>query len=134
VDRRQRTIAAIIVGLTVFATVFAVAASLNVTASSLGAGTGTVASCDTDGVTASFDTTYSPSAAGYKVTLVHVTGIATPGCDGRTMKVTLVGAADASLAEVTVTLATPAASPTNFDFTSDNVLASAVLKVSVVVA
>jgi len=134
VDRRQRTIAAIIVGLTVFATVFAVAASLNVTASSLGAGTGTVASCDTDGVTASFDTTYSPSDAGYKVTLVHVTGIATPGCDGRTMKVTLVGAADAALAEVTVTLATPAASPTNFDFTSDNVLASAVLKVSVVVA
>jgi hypothetical protein len=100
----------------------------------LRAGTATVASCDTDGVATSFDTSYSASAAGYKVTTVHVTGIATPGCDGKTMKVTLIGAADASLAEVTVTLATPAASPTNFDFSGDNVLASAVLKVSVVVA
>jgi hypothetical protein len=133
-DRRKRTVIALIVGLTVFATVFAVAASLNVTASTLGAGTGTVASCDTDGVATTFDTSYSASAAGYKVTTVHVTGIATPGCDGKTMKVTLVGAADASLAEVTVALATPAASPTNFDFTADNVLASAVLKISVVVA
>jgi hypothetical protein len=133
-DHRNRVIIAVITAVTVFATVFAVAASLNVTAATLGAGTGTVASCDTDGVATAFDTTYSASAAGYKVTIVHVTGIATPGCDGKTMKVTLVGAADASLAEVTVTLATPAASPTNFDFTSSNVLASAVLKVSVVVA
>jgi hypothetical protein len=131
---RTRVVIAVITALTVFATVFAVAASLNVTASTLGAGTGTVASCDTDGVTTSFDTTYSATAAGYKVTTVHIAGITTPACDGKTMKVTLVGAADASLAEVTVTLATPVASPTNFDFTSDNILASAVLKVSVVVA
>ncbi len=133
-NRRTRLAIAIITGLTVFATVFAVAASLNVSAATLGAGTGTVASCDTDGVTTTFDTAYAAAAAGYRVTIVHVSGIATPGCDGKTMKVTLVGAADASLAEDTVTLATPAASPTNFDFTSDNVLASAVLKVSVVVA
>jgi hypothetical protein len=132
--RRNRLIVALIVGVTVFATVFALAASLNVTASTLGAGTGTVASCDTDGVTTSFDTSYSATAAGYRVTIVHINGITTPACDGKTMKVTLVGAADASLAEVTVTLATPVAAPTNFDFTSDSVLASAVLKVSVVVA
>ena len=133
-NRRHRVIIAVVTGLTVFATVFAVAASMNVTASHLGAGTGTAASCDTDGVTTSFDTTYSAAAAGYKVSVVHVTGIATPGCDGRTMKITLVGASDASLAEVTVSLATPVAAPTNFDFTGDNILASAVLKVSVVVA
>jgi hypothetical protein len=132
--RRNRLAIALITGLTVFATVFAMAASLNVTASTLGAGTGTVASCDTDGVATSFDTAYSATAAGYKVTTVHIAGIATPSCDGRTMKVTLIGAADAALAEVTVTLATPAANPTSFDFTSANVLASAVLKVSVVVA
>ena len=133
-NRRNRIIIAVITGLTVFTTVFAVAASLSVTASTLGAGTGTVASCDTNGVTTSFDTAYSAAVAGYEVTTVHVSGIATPGCDGLTMKVTLVGAADAALAEVTVTLATPAASPTDFDFTSDNVLAASVLKVSVVVA
>jgi hypothetical protein len=133
-NRRNRIIIALITGVTVFATVFAVAASLNVTAATLGAGTGTVASCDTDGVATSFDTSYSASAAGYRVTIVHIAGIATPACDGKTMKVTLVGASDASLAEVTATLATPVAAPTNFDFTSDNILASAVLKVSVVVA
>lgn len=133
-NRRNRIVIAIITGITVFATVFAAAASLNVTAANIGAGTASAASCDTDGVATSFDTTYSAAAAGYKVTTLHVTGITTPACDGRTMKITLVGASDASLAEVTVTLGTPAASPTNFDFSSDNILASAVLKVSVVVA
>ncbi|MDP9270618.1 MAG: hypothetical protein M3P14_06580 [Chloroflexota bacterium] len=131
---RKRLAIAAIVGVTVFATVYAVAASLGVTASSLGAGTATTASCDTDGVATSFDTTYSSTAAGYKVTTAHVTGIATPGCDGRTMKVTLIGAGDASLAEVTATLATPVADPTNLDFSGSNILASAVLKVSVVIS
>jgi len=134
VARRYRLLIATIVGIMVFATVFAVAASLTVTPSSLGAGTGTVSSCDTNGVATSFDTTYSAVAVGYKVTTVHVTGIATPGCDGLTMKVTLIGAGDASLAEQTVTLATPAASPTDLDFTADNVLAALVLKVSVVIS
>lgn len=132
--RRRRALIALIVGIMVFAIVFAVAASLSVTSSSLGAGTGTVASCDTNGVATSFDTTYDAAAVGYEVTTVHVTGIATPGCDGLTMKVTLVGAGDASLAEQTVTLATPAASPTDLTFSGDNVLAALVLKVSVVIS
>ena len=132
--RRYRLLIAAIVGIVVFATVFGVAASLSVTPSSLGAGTGTVSSCDANGVATSFDTSYSAAAAGYKVTTVHVTGIATPGCDGLTMKVTLIGAGDASLAEVTATLATPAADPTNLNFSADNVLASLVLKVSVVIS
>ena len=132
--RRTRIAIAIVVGLTVFSTVFAVAASLNITAASLGAGTATVSSCDTDGIATSFDTTYSVAAVGYKVTTVHVTGIATPGCDGRTMKITLIGAGDAALAEQSITLATPAADPTNVSFSADNVLASAVLKISAVIA
>lgn len=133
-NRRQRLLIAAIVGTTVFATVFAVAASLGITATSLGAGTATVASCDTNGVTTSFETTYSATAAGYLVTTLHVAGIATSGCDGLTMKVTLIGAADASLAERTVTLATPAANPTDLNFTADNVLAASVVKISIVIA
>jgi len=134
VARRRRALIALIVGIMVFAIVFAVAASLSVTSSSLRAGTGTVASCDTNGVATSFDTTYDATAVGYEVTTVHVAGIATPGCDGLTMKVTLIGAADASLAEQTVILATPAADPTDLDFSADNVLAALVLKVSVVIS
>ena len=133
-DRRTRIVAALIVAIVVFATSFAIAASLSVTTNGLGAGTGTVASCDTNGVATSFDTSYSSAVAGYKVTTVHVTGIATPGCDGLSIKVTLIGTSDASLAEETATIATPAADPTNVSFSSDNVLASAVLKVSVVIA
>ena len=131
--RRTRLLAAIIAGVTVFATVFAVAASLNVTSPTLGAGTATVASCDTDGVATSYTVTYTAAAGGYTVGSVTVTGIATPGCDGKTMKVTLVGSADASLAEQTVTLTTPAASPT-LSFAASNVLASAVVKIAVVIS
>jgi hypothetical protein len=134
VARRNRLLIAVIVGVMVFATVFAVAATLSVTPSSLGAGTGTVSSCDTNGVATSFDTTYSAAAGGYEVSTVHVAGIATPGCDGLTLRVTLVGAGDASLAEQTTALGTPATSPTDVSFAADNILASLVLKVSVVIA
>ena len=132
--RRIRLIAAAIAVITVFSTVFAVAASLTVTSSTLGAGTGTVASCDTDGVTTSYTVSYTAAAAGYTVGNVSVAGIATTGCDGKVMKVTLVGAADASLAEATVTLATPAANPTTLDFSASNVLAANVLKIAVVLS
>jgi hypothetical protein len=131
---RKRALLAAAAGLALFSIVFAVAASLNVSSATLGAGTATVASCDTDGVTASYDTAYSVSPIGYKVTTVHVAGIATPACDGKAMRVSLVGAGDALLAEQTMTLGTPAADPSNLTFTGDNVLASLVLKVSVVIA
>ena len=133
-NRRQRLVVAAIAGIVVFATVFAVAASLSITATSLGAGTATVASCDPDGVATAFDTAYSAAAGGYEVSTVHITGIATPACDGLTMKVTLIGAGDASLAEQTVTLATPAANPTNLNFATADVLAASVVKISVVIA
>lgn len=91
-----------------------------------------MASCDTDGVTTGYTVSYSAAAGGYAVSTVNVSGIATPDCNGRTMKVTLVGASDASLAEKTVTLGAPAADPTSFNFASDGVDAEDVVKVAVV--
>ena len=129
----RRLAIAIVAASIVFASVFGIAASLSVTSAGLGAGTADVASCDTNGVTAGYTVAYSATAAAYAVQTVSVTGIATPGCDGRTMKVTLVGAADVSLAEQTVTLTTPAADPTSFNFAASAVAAAAVLKVAVVV-
>ena len=67
------------------------------------------------------------------MTTVGVTGIATPACDGKTLMVTLLDDSDAVLAEKTVTLATPAADPTNLDFSADDVPASDVHKVAVVI-
>ena len=130
----RRLALALIVTAVTFSIIYGVAASLNVTANTLGSGTGSVTSCDTNGVATAYATAYEAAVAGYEVTTVSVTGVATPGCDGKSMKVTLIGAADASLAEQTVTLATPAADPTTVDFTSDNVLASGVVKVAVVIS
>lgn len=128
----RRLAVTIVAAATVFASVFGIAASLNVTAAGLGAGAATVASCDTDGVTTGYTVAYSAAAGGYAVSTVNVSGIATPDCNGRTMKVTLVGASDASLAEKTVTLGAPAADPTSFNFASDGVDAEDVVKVAVV--
>ena len=129
----RRVLVGVVAATIVFSTAFAAAASLTVNPAGLGAGTADVASCDTDGVGTTYTVSYSSSLAGYKVANVNVTGIATPGCDGRSMKVTLVGAGDASLAEQTTVLTTPAADPTTLSFASSDVLASLVLKVSVVI-
>jgi hypothetical protein len=125
---------ALIVGAVTFSMIYGVAASLGVSGNTLGSGTGSVTSCDSNGVSTSYATSYDATVAGYEVTTVSVTGIATPGCDGKSLKVTLVGTSDASLAEQTVTLATPAADPTTLNFASSNVLAGDVLKVSVVIS
>ena len=132
-NRRKRALVAALMALAIFSTAFAAAASLGVTSETLGAGTAAVASCDTNGVTTSYDTAYSASQPGYKVTTVHVTGIATPGCDAKSIRVTLMGAANASLAEQTATLATPAADPA-LNFSSSNVDAALVVSVAVVIS
>ena len=77
----------------------------------------------------SYNTSYSAAVPGYRVTTAPVATAA--GCANMAYKVTLTGAASASLAEVTGTLdATGAASP---DFSASNVAASAVTGVQVVV-
>ncbi|HUG48291.1 MAG TPA: hypothetical protein VMP67_07735 [Candidatus Limnocylindria bacterium] len=132
--QKERITISAIVAIAVFSIIYAVAASLNVSAGTLGAGSSDVTSCDSDGVATTFATTFSSSLGGYKVTTVSVTGVDTPACDGRTLKVTLFDAADQALGEQTVTLGTPAADPTNLDFNSDDVLASDVHKVAVVIS
>jgi hypothetical protein len=79
----------------VFGAVFAFAASLTVSPSSLGAGSGSVTSCD-----AAVGTTYSsPSfttGTGYTVNSVTVTGLDTAACAGQTVYVTLADSANGS--------------------------------------
>ena len=125
---------ALMVGAITFSIVYGVAASLSVSGNTLGSGTSSVTACDSNGVATSYATAYDSAVAGYEVTTVSITGIATPGCDGKSMKVTLVGSGDSSLGEQTVTLATPAADPTTLNFSSANVLASDVVKVAVVIS
>ncbi|MBD0328874.1 MAG: hypothetical protein ICV64_02070 [Thermoleophilia bacterium] len=135
-----RWILALTLGATAFATVFAFAASLTVTSGGLGAGNAAVTSCDTDGVNTSHGVTYA-ATTGYKVTTVTVTNIGVNGasangaCAGKSMRVQLTGASNASLGEKTVTLASPGTgSDSQVDFTANDVAASSVTGVHVVIS
>lgn len=111
-----------------FGAVTAFAATLSVTSKSLAAGTATVSTCNASAAV-TYNTTYASSLPGYKVTTAPVTTAS--GCSGMAFKVTLTGAGNTALAEVTGNLdPTGAASP---DFTTNNVAASAVTGVSVVI-
>lgn len=90
-----------IVGLTISS-----AASLNLSGGSVGAGTSVVAACQPTAtpITVSFVNTYSASAPGYAVTSVKL-GAIDAACAGQQLKVTLTGASNASLVELTGTAA-----------------------------
>ena len=109
--------------------VWAFAAALPITSKSLGAGSATVASCNA-GATITYNSAYSASLPGYKVTTAPVTSAA--ACAAMAYRVSLSGAAGVSLGEVTGTLdGTGAATP---DFTSANVSAASVTGVSGVIS
>ena len=122
---------AIIGGLITFSIVYGLAASLNLTTDSLGAATTTVASCQAATLTATYTSTYSATAPGYTVGTVTITGLAAT-CYSKAYKVTLSGAASASLGEATGT--TPA-SGTSFSATfAPAVAATSITGVNVVIS
>jgi hypothetical protein len=125
---RARFLAPVVVGAVVFGAVTAFAASMTVSSKSLGAGNVTVTTCNNNAAV-TYNVAYSATVPGYKVTTAPVTTAA--GCATMSYRVTLTGAGNASLGEVTGTLdGTGAASP---DFSSLNVSAANVTGVTVVV-
>lgn len=131
-NRSTRHIARFVVpavaGVVVFGAVTAFAATLSVNGKTLGSGNATVSSCNS-GATVTYTTAYSATLPGYKVATAPVTTAA--ACNGFAYKVTLTGAANASLAEVTGTLdASGNATP---DFSASNISAANVTGVSVVI-
>lgn len=126
--RGKRFLIPVTVGVVVFGAVTAFAATLTVNSKSLGAGNATVASCNSS-ASVTYNTSYSATLPGYKVTTAPVTSAV--ACATMSYKVTLTGAANASLGEVTGTLdASGNASP---DFTASNIAASGVTGISVVI-
>ncbi len=127
----KRIITAVLGGLLAFSVVYGLAASLNLTSDSLGAGTATVASCQAAVLNATYTSTYSAAAPGYTVGTVTVTGLAAT-CYSKPYKITLSGAASVSLGEATGT--TPS-SGTSFAATFAPALSAAsVTGVSVVIS
>ena len=124
----KRFLIPLVAGVVTFGAVTAFAATLSVSSKSLGSGNATVATCNAS-AQVSYNTAYSATLPGYKVSTTPVTTAA--GCATMSYKVTLTGAANASLGEITGTLdGTGAASP---DFSSSNIAASAVTGVSVAI-
>lgn len=91
----RRVMVGLVAATAAFAAVHAAAASLTVTSDLLGAGSAGVSSCDADGVSTAYTTGFD-ATAGYTVTQVTVTGIAS-GCGGLAVRVTLANSANASV-------------------------------------
>ncbi len=102
---RKFTIKAL-AGMTVFGAVFASAATLGgLTPDNLGAHDGSVAACDTTGVTTSYTSAWDATDQRYEVATVTVKGVA-DACDGQSLKVTVPGSDGASIADGTLTIPT----------------------------
>ncbi|MEO8252435.1 MAG: hypothetical protein ABI578_08165 [Chloroflexota bacterium] len=127
----KRIVTAILAGLLVFSVVFGLAASLNLTSDTLGAATTTVAACQAGALNATYTSTYSATAPGYTVGTVVVTGLAAT-CYSKPYKVTLSGAASASLGEATGT--TPGVGTTFTATFASAVSAASVVAVHVVIS
>jgi hypothetical protein len=106
---RKRTMIAILAGLLVFASVFAMAASLGgITSTEVGADNTVVAACDTDGVTTSYATGWDAVDKRYEITSVTV-GSVSDTCDGDTLSVTLTNAAGDQIGTGSLAIPTSAA-------------------------
>jgi hypothetical protein len=84
----RRAALAAVLGLAAAGGVLASAASLNVSGSSLGAGTTLIASCDTDGVHIKYTTAYDDASSAFRVTKLTVTDL-DPACYNKKISVTL---------------------------------------------
>lgn len=127
----KRLLAAAIIAVVSFSAVYGLAASLNLSSDGLGAGTATVAACQSGTLTATYTSSYSASTPGYTVGTVTVTGLATT-CYSKAYRITLYGSGGTSLGEATGT--TPS-SGTSFSATfSPAVAAASVTGVAVVLS
>jgi len=128
----RKILVAMGVGAVVGSAVFASAAGLTNTVPDLGASTTDVAACDTT-IATDFATAYESAIGEYEVTDVTVSGL-DAACEGADIDVQLVGAADAALGtEVSATVGTSETSKV-FSFASQNLKASDMVKVAVVIA
>jgi hypothetical protein len=129
----RRTLIGVVIAILVFAGVYGLAASLNVSSSSLGAGSAVVAACQSGTLAVSYTPAYSQSIPGYAATSVTVGNIDTSGaaCGGKAIRVTLVDTSNASLGESTGTVPTSGSAMT---FTLSGVSASSVAGVHVAIS
>lgn len=124
---------AVVASLTVFASVYGFAASLGISTSGLGADNKVVASCGS-GITFSYTTSYYSGLPGYAVNGVSLASIPA-GCYGKSLAVTFSdGSNDALGSQVTATLPSAATGSVSITPSANDIDASKVANVSVVVS
>jgi hypothetical protein len=129
---KKRFLLGALVLATVFATVFGLAATLSVSPNGLGAGSSSVGSCDSDGVSTSYANSWDATDNRYEVSSVTVNGIDN-ACDGKSLKAALTDASDVLLGDGNVTVPTGVGTTATVSTLSANPAASAVNNVHVVI-
>jgi hypothetical protein len=128
----KRLVLALAVAGVIFGGVYGLAASLGMSTQSLGAGNATVAACQSGTLTATYATAYDSAVPAYEVTTVTVNGLQS-GCYSLPYRITLTGAANASLVEVTGTTPGSGTSFTTSSVASSNISAASVTGIHVVI-
>lgn len=106
---KKRILFSVLAALVVFAGVLAMAASLGgITSTAVGADDTVVASCDANGVTASYATAWDAVDKRYEITSATVGGVSDT-CDGQTMSVSLTDSTGAQIGTGSMTIPTSAA-------------------------
>lgn len=118
----KRAITALVAGVMIFAAVYGLAASLGITADSLGAGDSAVAACQSLSLSTSYTTVYNASSNAYTVGVVTVNNLQA-SCYSTPFKITISNNANASLGQVMGTTPSSGSSFTA-DFTLANVSAT----------
>lgn len=124
---------AVVASLIVFASVYGFAASLGVSTSGLGADNKVVASCGS-GMGFAYTTSYYSGLPGYSVNGISLSNIPA-GCYGKSLAVTFSDASNNALgSEVTSTLPSAASGSVSITPSANDIDASKVANVSVVVS
>ena len=131
----KRIAAALAGGVLTFSAVYGMAASLNVTSDSLGAGTSTVAACQAAALNIQYNSAanlaYNATANGYIVTNVTIHNLQAT-CESKPYRITLMNGS-ASIGEVTGNTPASTADFTSAAFTGTTEVAANVTNVAMVI-
>jgi hypothetical protein len=129
--RTMKMVIAAVAAMIVFASTYGFAASLGLSTSGLGAGSGIVAACSGSSIQVAYTTAYASGIPGYSVSQVNLSSIPA-ACQSKSYKIQLTGAGGAAIGgEMSGTL--PASATANIP-TSGSPDASLVTGVSVVIS
>jgi hypothetical protein len=128
----KRILGAIAAGAVAFSGIYALAASLNVSSNTLGAGTSVVASCQSATLTATYTPEAWSTSGGYTVSTVTVTGLAS-SCYTLPYRVTLYSGSSSPYTSLGEATGTTPGSGNSFAASFSALSANAVTGVAVVI-